>query len=198
MHGVPGRSISRLPIRDDKTLFFMVFRDEYLTGGVPANVAGRELALTKAFADLGWECPQILSALADVDNVYFDSVSQIRMESWVPGRTALVGDAVACPSLIAGEGAGLAMADAYVLAGEIHAGSGSGNAALMRYENRMKPFLLRKQKRATTLVSSFVPKRTFGVATRNFATGLMRLPVFPEILMGRYLRDDIQLPDYGI
>ena len=198
MHGVPGRYISRFPIRDDKTLFFMVFRDEYLTGGVPANVAGRELALTEAFADLGWECPQILSALADVDNVYFDRVSQIRMDSWVQGRTTLVGDAVACPSLIAGEGAGLAMTEAYVLAGEIHAGGSSCKAALMRYENRMKPFLLRKQKRATTLVSSFVPKSTFGVATRNFATSLMRLPVFPEILMGRYLHDDIQLPDYGI
>lgn len=198
MHGVPGRYISRFPIRDDKTLIFMVFRDEYLCAAIPADLSGRKSALQAAFFDLGWECPQILSALVDVDNVYFDSVSQIRMDSWTKGRTVLVGDAVACPSLISGEGAGLAMAEAYVLAGEIHNGLGDCKAALMRYENRMKPFLLRKQKRAMTLVPSFVPKTRLGVAARNFATSLMRFPVFSEILMGRYLHDDITLPDYGM
>ena len=50
---------------------------------------------------------------------YFDRVSQIRMDRWTKGRTALVGDAAACVSLLAGEGTGLAMAEAYVLAGEL-------------------------------------------------------------------------------
>ena len=196
MHGVPGRYISRFPIRDDRTLIFMVFRDKYLAGAMPLDLSGKQSALTHAFADLGWECPQILSALASVHDVYFDSVSQIRMDNWTKGRTVLVGDAVACPSLISGEGAGLSMAEAYVLAGEIHDGSGGCEAALRRYENRMKPFLLRKQKRAMTLVPSFVPKSNIGVVARNFATYLMRFPVFPEILMGRYLHDDITLPHY--
>ena len=198
MHGVPGRYISCFPIRDDKILVFMVFRDEYLRCAIPSNLSAKKSALTEAFEDLGWELPNILSALADVHDVYFDSVSQIRMDNWTKGRTALVGDAVACPSLISGEGAGLAMAEAYVLAGEIHNAVTDHKAALMRYENRMKPFLLRKQKRAMTLVPSFVPKSRFGVAARNFATYLMRFPVFPEILMGRYLHDDIKLPDYQI
>ena len=30
-HGVPGRQISRFSMRDDKTLFLFIFRDEYLT-----------------------------------------------------------------------------------------------------------------------------------------------------------------------
>ncbi|WEN16662.1 FAD-binding domain [Rhodanobacter sp. AS-Z3] len=198
MHGVPGRYVSRFPIRDDKTLFFLAFRDEYLAGASPSNEAERKLALTTAFADLDWECPQIISALPDVRNLYFDKISQIRMHSWTQGRTTLVGDAAACPSLIAGEGAGLAMAEAYVLAGEIHDGRGDCTAALSRYENRMKAFVLGKQKRATSLVSSFVPQSRFGVAARNFGTSLMKLPVFPEILMGRYLHDDIKLPDYAM
>lgn len=196
IHGAPGRYISRFPIRDDKTLFFMVFRDEYLTDGIPINESERKLALTAAFSDLGWECPQILLALRDARSIYFDSVSQIRMGTWAKGRTTLIGDAVACPSLIAGEGAGLAMAEAYVLASEIHARRGDCKAALAGYENVMQPFLLRKQKRAMTLVPSFVPKSAFGVAARDFATRLMRLPVLPEILMGHYLHDDIKLPHY--
>ena len=32
-YGVPGRQISRFSMRDDKTLFLFVFRDEYLTAG---------------------------------------------------------------------------------------------------------------------------------------------------------------------
>lgn len=196
IHGAPGRYVSRLALREDKTLVFMVFRDEYLAGEKPSNLSERKDALRKVFGDLGWECPQMLSAMAAVDDIYVDSVSQIRMDRWTQGRVALVGDAAACPSLIAGEGAGLAMAEAYVLAGEIHASRGDFVAAFARYEERMRPFLARKQKAAEKMVGAFVPKSALGVAARNFGTRLMRLPVFPELLMGSYLRDAIELPDY--
>ena len=196
MHGAPGRYISRFAIRDDKTVFFMVFRDEYFAGELPASGFDRKRVLKEVFADMGWECPNILDALEDVEEVYFDRVSQIRMDRWSKGRAVLVGDAVACPSLISGEGAGLAMAEAYVLAHEIHRSHGEHRLAFAGYEGRMKPFVSRKQKQASKLVSSFVPKTAVGVAARDFATRLMRLPVFSELLMGRYLRDDIKLPDY--
>ncbi len=196
MHGAPGRYISRFPTRDDKTVFFMVLRDEYLPGGLPPARSARKAALTKVFADVGWECPGIFAGLERVDDIYFDSVSQIRMDRWTRGRVALVGDAAACPSLISGEGAGLAIAEAYVLAGEIHKSCGDHALAFARYEARMRPFLARKQKSAAKLVPSFVPKSSLGISARNFATRLMRLPVFPELLMGRHLHDDIELPDY--
>jgi 2-polyprenyl-6-methoxyphenol hydroxylase-like FAD-dependent oxidoreductase len=196
IHGAPGRYVSRISLRDDKTLVFMVFRNEYFAGDIPANETQRKSALHEVFGDMAWECPQILSAMADASDIYFDSVSQIRMERWTKGRVALVGDAAACPSLIAGEGAGLAMAEAYVLAGEIHASRGDLVAAFARYEERMKPFLLHKQKAAQKLVGAFVPKNALAVAARNFATRLMRLPVFPELMMGRYLSDAIELPEY--
>jgi 2-polyprenyl-6-methoxyphenol hydroxylase-like FAD-dependent oxidoreductase len=38
------------------------------------------------------------------------------MLRWSHGRIALVGDAAACVSLLGGEGTGLAMVEAYVLA----------------------------------------------------------------------------------
>lgn len=105
-HTAPGRYIARFPIRDDKTLSFMLLRDEHLPSPVPTTVAERKAALTNAFSDMGWECPAIVPALEQADGVYFDSISQIRMDAWTKGRVALVGDAAACPSLIAGEGAG--------------------------------------------------------------------------------------------
>src|SRR5271165_1803307 len=53
------------------------------------------------------------------DEVYFDRVSQIQMDTWSQGRVGLIGDAAFCPSLLAGQGAALAMTAAYVLAGEL-------------------------------------------------------------------------------
>ena len=48
----------------------------------------------------------------------FDVVSQIQMDRWSRGRVVLIGDAAGCISLLGGEGTGLAMTEAYVLAGE--------------------------------------------------------------------------------
>ncbi len=74
------------------------------------------------------------------------------MNRWTKGRTALVGDAAACVSLLAGEGTGLAMAEAYALAGELHHAGNDYRTAFARYQERMRPFLKRKQERASVLV----------------------------------------------
>lgn len=197
-HSAPGRYIARFPVREDRMLFFMLFRDEHLAGAAPDDEPGRKAALDRVFSGMGWECPAILSALAQAKGIYFDRVSQIRMEAWTKGRIALLGDAAACPSLIAGEGAGFALAEAYVLAGEIHAAPADPRSALLRYEQRIRPFVARKQKAAEGLVPSFVPRTAWGVHARDLATLLMRLPVLPRLLMGRYLSDEMAVPDYPI
>jgi 2-polyprenyl-6-methoxyphenol hydroxylase-like FAD-dependent oxidoreductase len=196
-HGVPGRQVSRFSMRDDRTLFLFVFRDEYLTGGEPSTEPERKAALKSVFASVGWECPQILAAMAESGDIYFDRVSQIRMDRWANGRTALVGDAAACVSLMAGEGTGLAMAEAYVLAGEVRNCGGDHGAAFARYQERMMPFLKRKQRSAARFASSFAPKTASGIAFRNVVTRLFRLPFVADIVFGRELRDEINLPDYG-
>jgi 2-polyprenyl-6-methoxyphenol hydroxylase-like FAD-dependent oxidoreductase len=184
-------------MRDDKTLFLFVLRDEYLPRESPWAEQEPKAVLTHAFADVGWECPRILAALASVGSIYFDRVSQIRMDRWTQGRTALIGDAAACVSLLAGEGAGLAMAEAYVLAGELRNCGGDYGSAFARYQERMMPFLKHKQKMAAKFASSFAPKTAFGVTIRDFVTRLLRLPLVLDFLFGRELRDEINLPDYG-
>ena len=85
-----------------------------------------------------------------------------------------------------------------MLAGEIHKHGSQLDAALRHYETRMKPYTLRKQKYAEGLVPSFVPRTALGIKARDFATVLMRLPLLPRLLMGRYFRDAMELPDYGV
>src|SRR5689334_643166 len=67
------------------------------------------------------------------------------MPIWSQGRVALVGDAAACVSLLAGEGTGLAMTEAFVLAGERNQAHGDYRAALQRYEQRLRPLIADKQ-----------------------------------------------------
>ncbi len=197
-YGVPGRQIFRFAMREDKTLFLFVFRDEYLPAQSRANHEECKSALNHVFADVVWECPQILAAMANVGGLYFDRVSQVRLDRWTKARTALVGDAAACVSLLAGQGSLLAMAEAYVLAGELHTCGGDYATAFARYERRLMPWLKRKQKTAARFASSFAPKTEFGIAFRSLAVRLMQqLPFVMDYFIGSELRDQVHLPDYG-
>jgi 2-polyprenyl-6-methoxyphenol hydroxylase-like FAD-dependent oxidoreductase len=195
-HAIPGRQVSRFTMRDDRTLFLFVLRDEYLQGAGLGSDAERKATLARAFAPAGWECPRILEAMQRADSLYFDRVSQIRMDRWSKGRVALAGDAGACVSLLAGEGTGLAIAEAYVLAGELAATPHDVAGALARYEERLMPFLRRKQLAAMKLASTFAPASSLGIAFRDVATRLMRFAPFADWVVGRDLRDDIALPEY--
>lgn len=196
-HAAPGRQISRFSMRDDKTLFLFVFRDEYLQAE-PESEEEKRQALRIAFSDVGWECPQILDSLEEVENIYFDRVSQIRMDRWSRGRIALVGDAGACVSLLAGEGTGLAMTEAYILAGALSERGDDPDAAFDRYEEILRPFLEGKQASAAKFASSFAPKTSFGIWFRNLVTKLLRVPFFADHFIGRDIKDDLELPEFDM
>ncbi|HEX3601555.1 MAG TPA: FAD-binding domain [Lacipirellulaceae bacterium] len=197
-HNIPGRQVSRFTMREDTSLFLFIFRDEYMRPNrEPTTMEERKGIVNHAFAAAGWECPQILEAMKSADDLYFDRVSQIRMNHWSRGRTAVIGDAAACVSLLAGEGTGLAMAEAYVLAGELRRSGGDYATAFARYEELMMPFLERKQASAAKFASAFAPKTAFGLWFRDLVTRLFRIPFVADYFVGRDLHDDIEIPDYG-
>ncbi|MGH9821382.1 MAG: FAD-binding domain [Pyrinomonadaceae bacterium] len=195
-HGTPGKQISRFSMRDNKTLFLFVFEGKFVTGMPLTNDGERRSALRKAFADVKWESPQILREMDRVSEIYFDRVSQIHLENWSMGRTVLIGDAAACVSLLAGEGTGLAITEAYVLAGELNKCGGDYLKAFDRYHELLKPFLTKKQNSAAKFASSFAPSTSMGLAFRNLVTKLMRISWIADYFIGRDLRDDIELPNY--
>jgi 2-polyprenyl-6-methoxyphenol hydroxylase-like FAD-dependent oxidoreductase len=134
-----------------------VFREELL-GAQPGSLGERRNVLREVFHGMGWEVPKILARLEEVDDIYFDRVSQIRMDRWSNGRVVLIGDAAACVSLVAGEGTGLAMTEAYVLAGELHRAGGAHVAALREFELKLRPFLTSKQHAALRMARFLRPK----------------------------------------
>jgi len=193
---LPGRQIARFALRDDRTLFLFVFAAP-AAGADDINGGKAAKALLHAtFAGAGWESPRILAALDRCDELYFDRVSQIRMQSWSRGRIGLLGDAAFCPSLLAGQGSALAMAAAYVLAGEL--AESTIETALERYEERLRPFIEGKQKAAQRLASSFVPATRLGLFVRNQVTKMLGLPFVADMAIGRSVLDRFELPSYPI
>lgn len=195
IHSATSRQLARFSLRDDRTLFLLVFRADLAGDTEPGSLAETKALLRSVFADAGWEACEILAAMEAADDLYFDRVSQIRMPSWHQGRVVLLGDAGMAVSFLAGEGAGLAMTEAYVLASELARTPADHRAAFMAYENRLRPFVEGKQKSAENFASTFVPKTEFGIWLRNQATKLMALPGAATLMLGQSLRDDFELPD---
>ncbi len=110
----------------------------------------------------------------------------------------LIGDAAACVSLLAGEGAGLAMTEAYVLAGELNRAGHDYRTAYRRYELLLRPLVEGRQKSARYFAAALVPKSPLGVWLRNQVTRMMAFPPVTHYFLGRELRDDFDLPDYDM
>jgi 2-polyprenyl-6-methoxyphenol hydroxylase-like FAD-dependent oxidoreductase len=163
IYGAPGRQVGRFTLHNDRTLFLFIF-----DGGAEPGAHGVETQkkiLRKAFEGDGWELPRILDALDTCNDLYFDRVSQIRMDAWSHGRVALVGDAGFCPSLLAGQGSALAMTAAYVLAGELATSQDRPQEAFHRYEGRLHAFIHAKQQAAERFAAAFVPKTGSGFSS---------------------------------
>ena len=194
----PGRQVGRFALHDDSTLFLFVLAHDIDHPSYPRAVDAQKLFLRNAFAKDGWELPQILAELNGCAELYFDRVSQIRMDAWSRGRVGLIGDAAFCVSLLAGQGAALAMTAAYVLAEELAAANGAYEAAFRRYEQLLRPYIAGKQRAAVRFASSFAPKTRLGLAIRHVAMNAFRISTIAKFAIGRDLvADQFKLPHYS-
>jgi len=195
MYTRPGRMVGRFALRDDRTLFLFVFAAP--GDSLPATPDGQKAMLRQAFGNGRWECPQILKRLDDADEIYFDRVSQIRMQNWSQGRVVLAGDAAFCVSLLAGQGSALAMISAYVLAGELARAGGNHEVAFGNYQARLGKFIGMKQQAAERFAAVFAPRTSSGLWFRNQVTRMFAIPGLAKLAIGRDITDNLQLPDYG-
>ncbi|MCB9759263.1 MAG: FAD-dependent monooxygenase [Alphaproteobacteria bacterium] len=191
-HSIPNRWAARIERYDGVTIFLCIFRAS-LVDGDPAHGEVRDV-LRRVYADVGWEVPEMLAHLDD-GPVYFDRVSQIRMPTWSKGRVGLLGDAAACASLLAGEGTGLAMTEAYVLAGELHRAQGDVELAFRRYHDKLGGFLAHEQRGVSVVRSFFAPTTKAGVWARNLLTRASTLPGLTRLAAAQTV-PSFELEDY--
>ncbi|WP_017575773.1 FAD-dependent monooxygenase [Nocardiopsis kunsanensis] len=131
--------------------------------------------LRRTYAHLGWAIPRALELCPPPEEVYYDLVAQIRMDHWSRGRTVLVGDACQAVSLLAGQGASLAVGGAYVL-GEELARADNIPQALHNYEQRWRPVAQERQRAARTGAQWFLPSTPARLRLRRLALKLSALP----------------------
>lgn len=197
-YAAPGRQISRYALRDGSTAFLFVFRAPEPISAHGGKLETDKRILRSEFSRCPWiEVPEILARLEETKDLYYDGVTQLWLPEWSRGRTVFVGDAAFCPSLLAGEGAGLAMAGAYVLAGELGRAGGDHHAAFARYERTLRPFVERKQRAARAFASSFAPGTRLGLRVRDLAVHLINTPLLGRWLTRRMFADGLALPEYG-
>jgi 2-polyprenyl-6-methoxyphenol hydroxylase-like FAD-dependent oxidoreductase len=194
---LPGKQVARFAMRDDRTMFLFVLHAADPPMVDPHDIGAQKRILHAAFDQAGWECREIMAALDATHGLYFDRVSQIRMPTWSRGRVALTGDAAFCPSLLAGQGAALAMTSATVLAGELAAAHGRYPIAFERQEQVLRSFIDGKQVAAERFAGAFAPRTRLGLWLRNQVTKALSFPLVAELVIGRSLVDRLELPAYA-
>jgi 2-polyprenyl-6-methoxyphenol hydroxylase-like FAD-dependent oxidoreductase len=173
MHNTPGRAVAIHPSRGDALAFF-AFRSPAVPGFDYRDTAQHKRLLAAAFTDASWRVPELLKRVDAADDLYFDSVSQVRLRPWWRGRVALLGDAASCVSLF-GDGSSLAMAGAFTLAEALAANPGDHRVAFGRYEASHRALVDPRQRNIARAASLLVPATRGGILARNLATRLWLL-----------------------
>ncbi len=189
-----GRAASLYAVGDGDELFaFLVFaRAEAPFAAFRDPAAQRDL-VGSVFAEDGWEVPRMVSAMQAADDLFFDVVSQIHLPRWSTGRVALVGDAAHAPSFLTGQGSSLALAGAYMLAGEL-ATAPDHTSAFTAYEKETRPFVEMNQGLVTAGGARLFPATAEALTQRN--TALLGLDAMPSGT-GRPAHTALRLPAFA-
>ncbi|MBO0830949.1 MAG: FAD-binding monooxygenase, partial [Actinobacteria bacterium] len=161
------------------------------------DVQAQKEILRGKFAGVGWLVPQMLAAMPEAEDFYFDSLSQVHIEQWYRGRTVLLGDAGYCGSPLAGLGTALALVAAYVLAGELSATPDDHEAAFARYQNEIRDYVKQCQTLPGGGIKGFAPDSALMIRMRNLSMSMMTKWPMRALVAGQFQKADaITLQDY--
>ncbi|WP_329533154.1 FAD-dependent monooxygenase [Streptomyces sp. NBC_01450] len=193
-----GGQMGLYALRDGRVAAFAVHR-----AADPRLPGGTRVALHREYGALGWLAPRALAGCPSSPGLYYDQVAQTDLPSWSRGRVVLIGDACHAVSLLAAQGASLAIGGAYVLADQL-AGSRSIEGALAGYERLWRPVVTRRQRAARRTARWFVPASPRQLRLRRLALRLADQPGTGRIagiaLTGRqrpYLRQLAAVPAWA-
>jgi 2-polyprenyl-6-methoxyphenol hydroxylase-like FAD-dependent oxidoreductase len=195
MYNVPGKLASvGGDARDPglaQTLF--VFKSPVLQYD-RRDVDQQKAILREQFSGLGWHVPTLLEALPAATELYFDSISRVRVDRWSTGRIVLLGDA-GYGATFGALGTGTAVVGAYVLAGELEQARGDFRAAFERYEARLRKSVSTTQD-GSRAGAFMAPATRFGIVARN---RILDIPFFLNQMLrtARNMSELVDLPDYS-
>ncbi|WP_018549269.1 FAD-dependent monooxygenase [Streptomyces sp. LaPpAH-108] len=160
---------------DARALF--LFRSEHALDYHHHDVPRQKELLRDAFDGLHPDVDDWLDELDRTPAFYFDSITQLRMDTWSQGRVTLVGDAGYCPGPAVGGSTSLAVVGAYVLAGELARAAGDHEHAFPAYEHAMAPHIRGTHAAALSATKTLIPTSRLGV--RGLAQGARLISALP-------------------
>jgi 2-polyprenyl-6-methoxyphenol hydroxylase-like FAD-dependent oxidoreductase len=122
------------------------------------DVPQQKALVRAAFADLGDDVRRRLDEMDRSTAFYFDSITQLHLDTWSRGRVALVGDAGYCPGPAVGGSTSMAVVGAYVLAGELALARGDHTVAFPAYERAMADYVRRSRTFARAMARQLIPR----------------------------------------
>ena len=160
----PGRLAAIYPVHGTTTARggFLFRRSEELALD-HRDVDGQKQALHQIYDGDGWQVPQLLAAMDAADDFYFDSISQIVMDTWTKGRVTLVGDAGYSPGPAVGGGTSIAIVGGYVLAQELARAGQDYRAGLRAYQDRMRELAGKARSIGPSTMSTLIPRTALQV-----------------------------------
>lgn len=184
-----GRSAGIYPQRDGRLAAFFTFATDRPAGQPTGDAVA---ALGRVYGDLGWAWPEVIDRAKQVESVYFDSVSQIRMRTWTTRRIALLGDSAWAVSLLAGYGTSLAVGAAELLGDQLRQHTDI-LSALADWNRQLRPLVQRKQRQGRWSRDLLLPRNRAAVAAR---TAFFRLADrrLTRSIAGRFLGLDHDRP----
>ncbi len=188
IYTVPGKVAAMYPVRQTGAArAVLLFRAAEEAAYDHHDLDQQRHLLRAAFAApvWDWELPRLLAELEGASDLYFDSISQIRMDSWSNGRVTLVGDAGYCPGAAVGGGTAVAVVGAYVLAGALRAAGGDPATAFGSYERELGELVRLSRAIGPRVMKTLIPQTPRQVWLTTEAMRL--LPRLPATLRGRLL-----------
>jgi 2-polyprenyl-6-methoxyphenol hydroxylase-like FAD-dependent oxidoreductase len=154
----PGRLAAIYPVYQTATARggFLFRSEEFALDH--RDVDGQKQMLHRVYGGDGWQVPRLLAEMDAAEDFYFDSISQIVMDSWTKGRVTLVGDAGYSPGPAVGGGTSIAMVGAYVLAQELGQAGRNYQTGLRAYEDRLRELAAKARSVGPSTMSTLIPR----------------------------------------
>ncbi|GAA2251330.1 oxidoreductase [Streptomyces ruber] len=193
MWNTPGRAAALYAVEDEDAVHaLLTFTHPEPPSDAFRDPEARRNLVASVFADAGWKVPAMLAALNDADDLFFDTVGQIRMPRWSSGRVALVGDAAYAPSFLTGQGSSLALVGAYMLAGSL--ADRDHTAGFAAYEHTTREFVTLNQDQVGKGDATLFPTTARALEQRNDM--LRDIEATPSAAKGRPAHSALTLPDF--
>lgn len=173
----PGHIVEYYTLTEGRLAALHVWCSD-VSGPVPADERWKLLEQVCAHSN-GAVREQMAIARAEGVVPLVDDLSLVELESWHTGRVMVLGDAAHCLTLISGQGAGMALTSAAILADEL--ARLPVPEALLAHDARLRPAISRLQARSRKMAGMFVPRSALAFSMRN-----MFLRHVPRKWIGRY------------